>query len=720
MLRICACVLITLLIGSTVSAQKAADDVLRRVLDEVGFDRSDLGYQPRGYWNRFPVDVPYRLPSFDDLFAEPLKLYDFSTVMGNAVELYLAPGAADTADIGLYKLLYHLGIDKRQSGFRDYSANLAEAPDTDRPLTEAFRRLYELADRDTEYRTFGNRYGTLNIESEIGEQLAQLPDTVQVVLARLLVNLADAIRWRNLAFRNCDRNDMEEAFAIRDLAQTQGDGQVYYLVLDDIATEIDQPSLHYAAAKTVAAVEQAERALIPLTAMIPDGFAFETTTPFGRIVLRNEKSDARVPFDCTNTLCIIEFGHDNVWAGTPGATASVSNPVSVLIDLGGDDVYGQEGSLAPPAAGVGLLGIGVVLDTKGKDTYNGAIYAQGAGLFGVGIVLDRSGNDTYTASESAQGCGYFGIGLCLDSDGDDVYYLHGDGQGMGGIGGGVGVLASFGGNDSYTAEPMSEVFNRGDYHSDNKINANNAQGAGMGRRGDGSDGHAWAGGLGALIDIHGDDFYYSGNFTLGVGYWFGTGIVLDKHGADHYKSCYFTQGSGAHFCNGILIDENGDDYHELYETAGAGLAFGWDFTNALLINKHGNDRYTAKMISYGLAEIRSNAFFVDLYGDDEYRFQTNARGMGGATWRADFAKPSKLTPYYTYAKSLGTFIDAGGNDRYISFDDSTETAHPLATNNSLWLQPARTDSTFGANNYGVGLDVAAGTIPEFFRWDSHK
>ena len=216
----------------------------------------------------------------------------------------------------------------------------------------------------------------------------------------------------------------------------------------------------------------------------------------------------------------------------------------------------------------------------------------------------------------------------------------------------------------YTAEPYASVFNRGDYHSEHAINGNEAQGAGFGRRGDGSDGHAWAGGLGAIVDIHGNDFYYSGNWSLGVGYWFGTGIAVDRYGDDVYKSCYFTQGSGAHFCNGILLDEGGDDRHELFETAGAALGFGWDYTNAFLINKGGNDFYKAKIISMGLAQIRSTAFLIDIGGDDEYMLGEGTPGLGEATYREDYRTPSQLTPYYYYAKSFGGFIDIGGNDIY--------------------------------------------------------
>ncbi len=715
-------------------AAQEAPMVLDSILSEVGFDKSDLGYRPQGYWNRFPLDVPHKLTSFDALFAEPLKLYDYARVMANTVEFYLDPAYADSADDGLYKLVYNLGVDKKLGGFRSYSANLLGAPETDEPLVTAVDGLFSLAGRATEFYTFGSRADWPDYKKDIRDKAAELPDSVRSILAELIVNLGDAIRWRNLAFRNCDSEDMRRAFEIRDLANTQNDGMVYYPGLDDLAATIDWPSLHYAALKVAAASEKAEHALRPYVKKIPRDFAMEIPTPFGKIIVLSPvyerdripthfMSHLRAPLpdlmalDATASLLILDFGRDIAYQGTPGANASLSNPISVVIDMGGDDFYGYEQRTYPPSAGVGLLGVGLVIDSDGDDHYNGSTYAQGAGLFGVGVLLDRAGNDSYRAELSAQGCGYFGIGLCFDGVGEDEYYLYGDGQGMGGVGGGVGICASFDGNDKYTAEPMSEVYNRGDYHSEHTINGNNAQGSGFGRRGDGSDGHAWAGGLGGIIDIHGDDHYYSGNWTLGVGYWFATGVAVDRNGNDIYESCYFTQGSGAHYCNGILLDEGGDDHHELYETAGAALGFGWDFTNALLINKGGNDIYRAKMISMGLAQIRSCALLVDIGGDDEYYLGKGTPGLGEATFRQDYATPSRLTPYYTYAKSLGGFIDIGGRDIYMEFDDDGETPHPDARENSLWLQPSRTDSTFGANNFGVGIDTKHGVIPDFIKWD---
>ena len=59
-----------------------------------------------------------------------------------------------------------------------------------------------------------------------------------------------------------------------------------------------------------------------------------------------------------------------------------------------------------------------------------------------------------------------------------------------------------------------------------------------------------AGGLGALLDVDGDDVYEAGNFSQGLGYWYGTGVLWDGGGDDRFESVYFTQGSGAHFAIG--------------------------------------------------------------------------------------------------------------------------------------------------------------------------
>lgn len=715
MLRIMLIPITMVIVCFGAASGKDSTDVLRVALDSARFSRSDIGYQPKGYWSRFPLDIPYRLTSFDDLFAEPFKLYDYSKTMANAVERYLEPAFLDTSSSSLYYLTYSLGVDRKLGGFRNYSANLTSITDSIRPLEKAIESLFAMAEDEPAYSSEAKAEWK-QCKDETLKLSAKIPSETELILARIVINLEAIIHWRNLAIRNCDPTLMRGIYKIRKLALTQPDGTEYYPEMDDIASTIDFPSLHYAALKTAAIVEETADSLAFYRGMPPDDY-FQITTPFGKILLIGSEyfnGKGVKSIDCDNSLLVIDFGNSGIFHGACGATADLHNPVSVFIDLGGDDTYMS--NEASPSQAAGILGVGLLYDASGNDAYIGAEYTQGTGLFGVGILFDKTGNDEYKAELSGQGCGYFGIGLCLDAAGDDDYYIYGAGQGFGGVGGGIGVLGEFSGNDSYIGEPSPEVFDMADYHSKMKINGNGVQGVGFGRRGDMTDGHSWAGGLGAIIDITGDDHYLSGNWSLGCAYWFSTGIAYDGSGDDVYESCYFTQGSGAHFCNSILIDEGGNDKHELYETAGAALGFGWDFANAFLINIGGNDSYRANMISMGLAQIRSNAFLIDIGGNDSYRLQTGTAGLGEASFREYYRKPMKVVTYYSNTRSFGCFIDIGGRDEYFSFDDSLETAHPRAGNNRFWFAPAKSDSTYGHNNYGIGIDVEDGVIPEIERW----
>jgi hypothetical protein len=332
------------------------------------------------------------------------------------------------------------------------------------------------------------------------------------------------------------------------------------------------------------------------------------------------------------------------------------------------------------------------------------------------MLVDYQGDDKYTLEYSGQGAGYFGIGLHLDAAGNDVFYLYGDGQGFGGTGG-VGVLANVAGDDAYTVEALAEKAGRPDYHSQNKISVSQAQGCGAGMRADGSHGHAWAGGLGALIDLEGNDKYESGNWAIGTGYWFGTGILYDGAGDDLYRSVYFSQASGAHFCIGAIIDEGGNDRHVLYETAGAGIAFGWDFTVALLIDKGGNDSYESRNTSIANAQIRSNALLLDLGGNDTYCLDPGAQGFGTASFLASYAAPGyQYGPYSLYGNSIALLLDIGGEDRYLDRKFGTDESKPsaVAANNKTWLQPAKGTPDYGYRSFGIGLDTETGTVPDLF------
>ncbi|MEW6754523.1 MAG: hypothetical protein AB1505_26605 [Candidatus Latescibacterota bacterium] len=697
--------------------QAAPGDRLGEALALVGFDRADLGFRPKGYWSRYPnpAQMAHKLPFFDDLLAEPLRVYDFTRIMAMAAADHLSPRGLQDKEEALYQLVYFLGVDRKVTGFRSYSANLSPDPDPETPLVSAVERVYAATGGEMVRMAFGERHADL--QKEIRGRAASVDPEVQKVLANLVLNALDAYRWRQQAFRNVRPEHMASVFRTRDLAHIMDEGRVYHFEFDDLARAIDEQSLYYACMKTVQAADDARRQFAALRASRLRqlrGAHFDFATPIGRIVLAGTDDDVH---DYGDAAILVDLGGDDRYRGPVGATASTAVPISIAIDCAGNDLYEYRGDT--PAQGAGVLGAGVLVDDGGDDIYRARHYAQGLGLFGLGLLFDREGTDQYTLDYSGQGAGYFGLGYLFDAAGDDECYLYGDGQGFGGAGG-VGVLADYAGDDHYVAEALAAKAGRPDYHSQGRIAYSNAQGVGAGRRGDGSDGHNWAGGLGVLLDIQGSDRYEAGNFSLGTGYMYGTGLLYDGDGSDSYRSVYFTQGSGAHFCIGALIDEGGDDTHVLYDTGGAGLAFGWDFAVALLVDKRGNDRYEARGNSLGRADIRSNALFFDLGGNDEYVFPQQAGGMGFAPPHPGYRQPGyAYGPYNYYANACGLLLDLGGEDRYLDLDpDSGQRKHsPVYRDNHTWQQPAPGSPDYGYRAFGVGMDAADGTVPELGIFD---
>ena len=729
--------LVMLLFAVPLGAQPAAPDRLQEALDRFGLTKDDLGYRPKGYWSRHPVlsTVPHKLPFFDDLYAEPLRMYDFTKIMVRSVSHYFTPAYMSKNEDALFKLAYFLGIEKKVGGFRGYSGNLHPVVDGNEPMLNAFEQIWLATGSTLDTWGFGGEADWPRNRETLKTQLKPIPISLQRPMAALILNVLDAYRWQRLAVRNVNPDQARSLYRGIPLATTILDGQVYYPEFDDIADALDEQSLYYAAQKAVQACETAKRSLTPLllsshstsgladTQVRPYSMAgledlqelhFEFPTSIGRIVLSGSGGDEHLIEGCA---LVVDLGGNDLYRGAVGATTSQNVPVSVALDLGGDDTYLSDSRIAP-AQGAGILGVGVLADFGGNDTYEAVDYAQGFGLFGLGLLYDQTGDDEYRMHYSGQGAGYFGIGLHLDRDGSDQFYLWGDGQGFGGVGG-VGVLLNGTGNDTYIAEADAAVAGRGDYHSGGRIAVSNAQGVGSGRRADGSDGHAWAGGMGALFDMEGNDVYESGNWSIGTGYWFGTGILYDRTGDDRYRSVYFTQGSGAHFCNGAVIDDAGNDIHILYDTGGAGLAFGWDFTNALFIDKGGNDVYDARIISIGNAMIRSTALFVDIGGSDRYTLG-EAQGMGSSDYRDVYSGFStSYGPYAHYGINFGLMLDIGGEDLYFEkdLDRDEKRPDPLRRNGSVLLNPDPGDKTYGYDNYGLMMDVASGTVPDFYLFD---
>ncbi|MCP4632572.1 MAG: hypothetical protein GY855_06560, partial [candidate division Zixibacteria bacterium] len=390
----------------------AEEDILGKALDEIGFTRDDLGYQPKGYWNRYPNPelIPYKMPHFDDLFAEPLMGYQFTVSMGNVIEDYLNPEFMAEKRFSLHRIVYLLGVDRRIGGFRNYSVNLHAEIDSTRPMIDAIEQIYAYKHKQMTYYAFGNKVEWPDLKKDAEDQLVYIHNSIQIEIAKILLNILDAARWRDLALRNVPKELVYEILEIDNLGETQGDGTIYHHQFDDVAKMIDEQSLYYGCMK---AVQAAESGKWGLTDLFEDKYLnfsnvkFDLDTPLGRIAIGGTKNDK---YGNDDYCLIVDFGGNDTYNGAIGGTPGVNTPVSICIDFEGNDKYiNEEKSLA--SQGAGIFGCGVLIDIKGKDKYESKTLSQGCGIFGMGLLLDEEGDDEYKMESSGQGCGYFGCGF---------------------------------------------------------------------------------------------------------------------------------------------------------------------------------------------------------------------------------------------------------------------------------------------------------------------
>ncbi len=169
----------------------------------------------------------------------------------------------------------------------------------------------------------------------------------------------------------------------------------------------------------------------------------------GLIVVGSNGPDAYSGFH----ILVLEPGGSDAYEDTAGGVAPFAPfPVSVVLDLAGDDVYhgtnGAPSYVRQYVQGAANLGVGALVDVCGDDRYSSAVpfpaagdlyyevsRAQGYGEIGVGLLADLQGDDQYNSynvldSNSghttykvslAQGSGQMGVGLLVDALGEDAY-----------------------------------------------------------------------------------------------------------------------------------------------------------------------------------------------------------------------------------------------------------------------------------------------------------
>ncbi len=554
-------------------------------------------------------------------------------------------------------------------------------------------------------------------------QEVSLPAPIGDALAPIVAAVADAIVARDEAVAGLAGTEARYFGAIESLL-LEGFSRIDVRRADDVGAlrgDVDMAALAQAAATLAGAIEQAELH----TLAVDERIAITIETPRGRLAIRAGGDDRYESEDWNETLLLIDLDGDDVYRFPAGATTSTSHGVALVIDVSGADDYGYDEvpvagdvpeddtvahhrlpsddagrAAGPPISlsttyrqGVGVLGIGMLIDLAGNDEYRSLRASQGYGALGVGVLFDREGDDLYHAEALAQGAGHFGIGILRDAEGADRYLAYRNAQGFG-YARGVGILHDEAGGDRYVLNPDDVLYPSA--QDPERSNGSLGQGFGFGRRADSlPDRLFMSGGLGVLRDRAGDDEYIASIFAQGTGYWFGTGYLLEGGGDDSYEGKWYVQGAGAHFAPSALIEESGNDrYNQTTRRLNVALGGGHDFSISWLDERAGDDVYLSPSLALGAGNQAGTGVFLERGGADTYETGSNFT-FGNARVQDDALRRRLGT--------LGIFLDAGGADTYTRPDLSA------IGNDAVWRQ---TVGMGGAElgEVGVGIDRAGPAI----------
>ncbi len=309
-----------------------------------------------------------------------------------------------------------------------------------------------------------------------------------------------------------------------------------------------------------------------------------------------------------------------------------------------------------------------------RETPYGRIIVAGAGddwhrEEGVAFLLDVGGDDFYTGSAGGATGWDVHVSVLIDIAGDDAYESTTTScQGAGCLG--VGALVDLDGDDQY-------------------IGVQWAQGTGYL-------------GVGWLHDVAGDDVYRGRTFCQGVGL-FGVGLLLDGSGNDRYEGDCHVQACGLAGGIGLIADRGGDDEYYakgLYPTGygddgvfdawsqGCGMGFRTLASGGLglLLDAGGTDRMEAGNFSQG----------------GGYYYGMGVLAAGGQD--DDVYIGSRYNQGFCAHQAVGVFLESGGNDRYTTRQG---VAQGLAWDESvaLFLDESGDDAYDGGGFFSLGASA---------------
>lgn len=569
-----------------------------------------------------------RLKIVEHLMESPLEIHGF--LQKTSADLHKQENSLAETLITAGK-----NIDITSSGIK-----LNKLP-VKKPLVKSILKIYEICGQEL----------TQNELQNIQDKISQLPDELADTIGVIVESLCEAKLMLNWAFSDVTKDEysvLQEKLPLllldSDNNLTEKDTKKVLEIAGKVKREYLLTASLYIARSCGAAYpvlkKIGQNSIQAQNLSKPDqkcksavgDILFYCDTPLGEIVIGGT---SETTYTGRNLLTIDLGGNDAYMSGCGGAYGS-ENPLSVLIDVLGDDVYKTKEDFA---FGSGFLGIGFLLDLAGNDQYFANNFSLGSGLLGIGYIKDESGDDTYSGDTFAEGAGAFGIGILRDLTGNDQYFASYISQGFGFVQG-LGALIEGNGNDSY--------YSGGGYLNPLAITLPGhyftlSQGFGFGIR------NIASGGIGLLLDKSGDDIYESDVYGQGASYWFSLGGLVDESGNDSYFSFQYAQGSGIHYSIAGLIDKSGDDY---YVSHGVSQGSGHDMAYGILIDYGGNDSYKAESLSQGASNAMAFGFFIDVSGNDIYEIESPKIPRGFGDTRDDYP-------------CISVFLDTAGNDIYI-------------------------------------------------------
>ena len=170
--------------------------------------------------------------------------------------------------------------------------------------------------------------------------------------------------------------------------------------------------------------------------------AAKIDTPAGTILIGGKESKTYKLDEMKDVAVVIDLGHGNTYEE---GTTSLDRPVLIVLNLGGGNIFRGK---KPGIQGEAMLGVSLVVNREGNNSYQADDLAQASAIAGVGIIVEHGGKNTYRGVRRVQGQALGGVGILIGRGGENDYHAAMWAQGFGAPLG-FGLLEDTVGHDHY-------------------------------------------------------------------------------------------------------------------------------------------------------------------------------------------------------------------------------------------------------------------------------